>query len=250
MLELVSIIMPVYNAQRFVSESIESVLSQTYNNWELLIIDDASIDGTQEAVKTFVKKYPNIYYEKLEKNSGVAIARNRALEKSKGTYIAFLDSDDLWAPEKLEKQINFMTKNNYFFTYSKYKVINESGIFTGRKWDSVEAVDYRRLLRHNYIGNSSVIYNCAELGKIYTPDIRKRNDYALWLQILKKVQYAYRIDDYLMYYRQVSNSLSRNKFKLVRYQWELYRKIEKLSYAESLVYLINNIILKLFRIKC
>ncbi len=244
---LVSIIMPTYNCGNFIGESIESVVSQTYKNWELIIVDDCSSDGTDTIVAKYVDGYKNINYSKLDINSGPAIARNIGISLASGKYMAFLDSDDLWIANKLEQQIEFMESNQYVLTYTKYMQIDEWGKPNGRMIHSVPKVDYKKMLYQNYIGNSTAIYNCDVLGKVYAPDIRKRNDYALWLRILKTDINAYRLDEVFMKYRVRANSVSSNKVQLVKYQWELYRKVEKLSRIECIYYIVNNIARKLLK---
>jgi teichuronic acid biosynthesis glycosyltransferase TuaG len=246
---LVSIVMPTYNCGKFIKESINSVLGQTYIHWELIIVDDNSQDTTELIIKELQETCNRIIYLKLEINSGAAVARNKAIELAGGQYIAFLDSDDLWYPSKLEEQITFMEINHYNFTYTKYMQISEAGIPTGRVISSIPKVAYKKMLYQNYIGNSTAIYNCKELGKIYVPIIRKRNDYALWLKILKTGTEAFRYDEVLMKYRVTANSLSSNKRGLLKYQWELYHDIEELSSIRCLAYIGYNIFLKVFKLK-
>lgn len=247
--DLVSIIMPTYNCAKYIGEAINSVLSQTYKNWELIIVDDCSIDNTEEVVKKYLEKDNRIKYFKLSVNSGPAVARNVALEKASGKYIAFLDSDDLWMEEKLEKQISFMKQNNYNFTFTSYIQINENGEENGVIIKAKKKVDYNGVLLSCPIGNSTVIYNAEKLGKFEIPNIRKRNDYALWLQILKKEKYAYGLNEILAKYRIRKNSVSRNKLDLIKYHWYLYRKIEKLSILRSTFHICCWIIIKILRIK-
>lgn len=177
--ELVSIIMPTYNCANFIDKSIESVINQTYKNWELIIIDDCSTDNTEEIVKKYIKEDSRIIYHKLPTNSGAAVARNHGIAMAKGSYIAFLDSDDLWAKDKLEKQLKFMKDNGYAFTFTSYAQIDENGNPNGVIIRAKEKVDYNGVLLSCPIGNSSVIYNVDILGKFEIPNIRKRNDDAL-----------------------------------------------------------------------
>ncbi len=242
---LVSIIMPTYNNEKFIRESIESVIFQSYENWELIIVDDCSTDETENILKEYSYQHENITYIKLGINSGTAVARNLGIERAKGKYIAFLDSDDLWCKNKLALQIAFMETNDYLFSYTKYTQIHENGSPKGKVISSLPKVDYQRMLHKNYIGNSTAAYNCEALGKIYAPQIRKRNDYSLWLQILKIGICAYRLDEVLMKYRVRSDSLSRKKAGLIKYQWELYREVEKLSVSKSTFYFCSSIVRKL-----
>ena len=184
--DLVSIVTPTYNCGKFITETIESVIGQTYKNWEMIIVDDCSKDNTQEIVKKYLKNDKRIKYIKFEKNQGAAIARNTAIREAKGRYIAFLDSDDLWSKDKLEKQINFMKKNSYSFTCTAYEQIDENNNLLNKIIRPKIKADYNRILLDCPVGNSTVMYNVDELGKFEVPNIRKRNDDALWLQILKK----------------------------------------------------------------
>ena len=229
--KLVSIIMPTYNCAKFIGKTIESVIAQTYENWELIIIDDCSKDNTEEVVSEY--KDNRIKYHRLENNSGAAVARTEAMKKASGRYMAFLDSDDLWKKDKLEKQLEFMNKNNYNFTCTEYEQIDEEGNKLNKVIKVKKRADYNRILLDCPVGNSTVMYNVEKLGKFEVPNIRKRNDDALWLQILKKEKYIYGMPDILMEYRIRSNSISSNKLSLVKYHWQLYREIEHLSVFRS-----------------
>jgi len=246
--ELVSIITPLYDSEEFISRTIESVLSQKYKNWEMIIIDDCSNDNGVNIVKKYKKNNKQIKLVQLSKNSGAAVARNKGIKKANGKYIAFLDSDDLWHPEKLEKQISFMKKKDYAFTYTNYQKMTESGDLTGVTVKSPSKLDYKKALHTNYIGCLTAIYNAKKLGKLYMPEIRKRQDYGLWLKILKRVN-GYGLDENLAYYRVRDNSVSANKFNLIKYNWKLYRDIENLSLVRSFYYILYTIILKLLKLK-
>lgn len=237
MSELVSIIMPAYNAEKFISESIESVRKQTYQNWELLIVDDCSTDTTKTIVKKLSEVDSRIVYIPLLKNSGAAIARKTGIEASKGRFIAFLDSDDLWIPEKLEKQIAFMLKNKKTFTCTIYGKITENGTVTDRVVNDKNISDYKSLLK-NCPGNSTVIYDAHKLGKITPVNIRKRNDYVLWLSVIKKSKNICCIQELLGYHREREGSISSNKMSLMKYHWQIYRNIEKINPFYSL-YLVG-----------
>lgn len=246
---LVSIIMPTYNCADFIEESILSVINQTYTNWELIIVDDCSKDNTEEVVKKYTDNDKRIRYIRLETNSGAAIARNTGIEMAIGEFIAFLDSDDLWLNVKLEKQLEFMNSHGYNFSCTAYMQIDEQGNENGTVVHPKKRVDYNGVLLSCPIGNSTVIYNCKNIGKFYVPNIRKRNDDALWLQILKKEKYCYGLDTVLMKYRIRQNSLSRNKLQLVKYHWYLYREIEHLSIPRSIFHIVVWGFLKVFKIK-
>lgn len=247
--ELVSIITPTYNCGKFIAETIESVLNQTYRNWEMIIVDDCSNDKTEEIVHDYLKKDDRIKYYKLKKNSGAAIARTEAMKLANGKYMAFLDSDDLWYNNKLEIQVEFMECNNINFSCTKYEQIDEKSKLLNKTIKVVEKVSYNRLLLDCPVGNSTVMYNVEKIGKFEVPNIRKRNDDALWLQMLKKEKYIIGIDQVLMKYRIRSNSISSNKLSLVKYHWQLYRDIENLSVVRSAFHIGYWGFLKVFKIK-
>ncbi len=236
--KLVSIIMPTYNCARFIAESVQTVLDQTYPHWELLIVDDASTDNTAEALQPFLKDQ-RIRYECLEKNSGAAFARSRALELATGDYIAFLDSDDLWHPEKLEKQLAFMQEKTdagtpCYFTATAYTQIDDNGTSLHKAICPPKRVGYWKMLfLSDPVGNSTVMYDRTHFGDLTVPPIKKRNDFALWLKALRNGDYCYGFGERLMKYRVRSNSLSANKLKLAKYHWHLYRHIEKLPVITS-----------------
>lgn len=226
---LVSIIMPTYNCGEYIAQSIESVLYQSIDDWELIIVDDCSTDDTDEIVKSYMDMNPRIKYYKLNCNSGPALARTEAIYHATGKYIAFLDSDDIWAQNKLERQINFMEKNNILFSCTAYACMNEFGKSLGYAMFPPIRTDYKKCIYlSNPIGNLTVMYNQEILGKFEVPMIKKRNDFALWLQILKKAKYCYGLQDVLATYRLGrKGSVSHNKVKQVRYHWQLYHGIEK-----------------------
>lgn len=236
-MSLVSIITPNYNSARFIGETIESVLAQTYTNWELIIIDDNSTDNSLEVLEQY-QDHPKIRIISNSVNSGAAICRNQAIEIAKGRFIAFLDSDDVWYPEKLEKQINFMHNNQHVFTYTAYDKINEQGNEIGHI-DIPLKLNYQDLLKTCSIGCLTAIYDTNKLGKVYMPDIRKRQDYGLWLKILKQEKFAYGINTSLAKYRVRNNSISSNKLKAAGYQWKIYRDVEDLSLIKSFILMIH-----------
>lgn len=246
---LVSVIMPTYNCAKFIGETIKSVQAQTYCNWELIIIDDCSADNTKEVVENYVKSDKRIKYNRLEKNSGAAVARTSAMSLADGEYMAFCDSDDIWLDVKIERQLKFMKKNNYAFTCTAYEQIDENSNSLGKVIKPKEKCNYNRLLLDCPVGNSTVMYNVKKMGKFEVPNIRKRNDDALWLQMLKKEQYIYGMNDILMKYRIRSNSISSNKFKVIKYHWILYRDIEHLSIIRSFFHILYWCIIKILHIK-
>lgn len=231
---LVSIITPVYKCEKLIEETIKSVLNQTYTNWEMLLVDDCSPDNSAKIIEEYLKKDKRIKYFKLKENSGAAIARNKALEESKGRFIAYLDADDLWTKDKLEKQVKYMLKNNYAFTCTDYKKIDEEG--NSLKIVKIpKKVDYNLFLRNTIIQTVGVMVDTKITGKdvLIMPNIRRRQDAATWCQILKSGYDCYEMPEVLSYYRVVSNSLSSNKFKAIKMNWYWYRKIEKLSLVKT-----------------
>lgn len=246
---LVSVITPTYNCGSFIAETIESVLAQTYVDWEMIIVDDCSNDDTKQIVEQYMNNDSRIKYKSLENNSGAAIARTTAMKIAVGEYMAFLDSDDIWMPEKLEKQVDFMRKNGYAFSCTAYRQIDEYGKDLNRVIKTIKKTNYNRLLLDCPVGNSTVMYNVGVMGKFEVPNIRKRNDDALWLQMLKKERYIMGMSDILMKYRIRKNSISSNKMKVIKYHWILYRKIEHLSVFSSVFHIFWWCFIKIFHIK-
>lgn len=236
MKELVSIIMPNYNSASFIEKSIGSVLSQSYENWELILADDCSSDDSIKVIEALIADDKRIKLIQLTENSGPAIARNCAIEEAKGRYIAFLDSDDLWTPDKLSRQLSFMQEHDVALSYTGYYRIEEE---SGEIIDQIKVpqkVNYGELLKQNIIGCLTAIYDTEKIGKVYMPDILKRQDFGLWLKILKKIPYAYGLDEPLAYYRVRATSVSSNKMLASKYNWRLYRKVEKLPIHKAIYY--------------
>jgi teichuronic acid biosynthesis glycosyltransferase TuaG len=246
---LVSIITPTYNCDKFIGETIESVQRQTYINWEMIIVDDCSTDDTKNVVEKYQQQDERIKYHCLTENSGAAVARTKAMELATGQYMAFLDSDDLWMSDKLEKQLEFMQKNNYIFTSTSYQHMTEDGKMMPKVLNAVPKTDYNRLLLDCPVGNSTVMYDVSKMGKFQVPNIRKRNDDALWLAMLKREQYIHGLDRILMKYRLRNDSISSNKWSLVKYTWQLYRDIEHLSVFRSIWHICWWGCIKLFHLK-
>lgn len=224
---LVSIIMPTYNCGRFIGESIRSVLTQTYTNWELLIVDDCSTDNTAEVVAAFTD--PRIHYQRNEHNSGAAVTRNTALRMVKGRYIAFLDSDDLWLPEKLEKQIAFMQQNGYAFTYANYQIMNEDGSLTGKQLKMPTSLTYYQYCCNTAIGCLTVVIDKQQTGYFLMPNIKSSHDMALWLLIMRRGFKAYAFPECLASYRLVSTSNTSKKWKAAQDVWRVYRELEHMN---------------------
>lgn len=243
---LVSIIIPAYNSEKYILEAIKSAKKQTYKNWELIIVNDNSKDRTKEILEK-EKKDKKIKVINLNENKGAGIARNIGIDLAKGKYIAFLDSDDVWHTQKLEKQIEFMEKNEYEFTFTNFHRVNENGKII-KKLKVPRETTYKRNLYYNTIQTSTVIYNQQKLGKIYFPEIRKRQDYGLFQEILKKTN-GYGLNEDLMTYRIRKESLSFNKIELIKWQWKFYRKVLKLGKIRSLFHLSLYIIIKILGIK-
>lgn len=247
--KLVSIITPTYNCAKFIARTIDSVQAQTYHDWEMIIVDDCSQDNTKEIVEAYMRNDSRIQYHLLEMNSGAAVARTTAMKLAKGSYMAFLDSDDIWVPNKLELQLKWMCDNGYAFSCTAYEQIDEEDRLLNRIIKTIKKTDYNRLLLDCPVGNSTVMYDVEKMGKFEVPKIRKRNDDALWLQMLKKEKYIWGMPDVLMKYRIRQNSISSNKFKVIKYHWILYREIENLSVFRSLFHIGYWGLIKILKIK-
>ncbi|HEY8402643.1 MAG TPA: glycosyltransferase family 2 protein [Cytophagaceae bacterium] len=226
---LVSVIIPVYNAAKFLDRTLQSIFSQTYKNVEIVLVDDCSRDNSSEIIDNYIPGHPEIVYHRLDKNMGAAVARNKALELARGRYVAFLDSDDEWLPEKLEKQLALMREKNVAFTYTAIEMIDEEGFVIKGKRKVRETVDYKFLLRNTMIATSSVVIDRYGLGDFKMPLRRGGQDYATWLQLLRDGTVAYGINEALVRYRLSRNSLSSNKFKSIKQVWEIQRQNEKIG---------------------
>lgn len=243
--ELVSIIMPSYNTGKFIGETINSVIDQTYINWELIIVDDCSSDNTDEIVKNI--KDSRIVYLKNEKNMGAAVSRNRALREAKGKWIAFLDSDDLWKENKLEKQIKFMKDNNYYFTYTNYIEIDENGNQNGKKITGPKRITKIGMFNYCWPGCLTVMYDAEKIGLIQIEDIKKNNDYAIWLKVCKKVD-CYLLDESLAMYRKRRGSISSYSYTvLIKWHYKLYRDAEHQNIICSLFNTFRNIVFGIYK---
>lgn len=217
---LVSIIMPSWNTGNYIAESIESVLNQTYKNWELLIVDDCSTDNTDSVVASFDDK--RIRYFKNKKNSGAALTRNRAIRKANGEWIAFLDSDDLWSPEKLEKQLKFMNDNGYVFSYHDFVKIDEKSKPLNVYVSGPDIVTKRKMYNYGYPGCLTFMYSAKAMGPIQIKDIKKNNDYAILLKLCKKAN-CYRMNENLAQYRIRTKSISHDKLsKKLKSHYDLF----------------------------
>ncbi len=243
---LVSVIMPSYNTGKYIAETIESVCSQTYPYWELIIVDDCSTDDTDAIVANYLFD-SRIRYLKNEKNSGAAVSRNYALREAKGKWIAFLDSDDLWKPEKLEKQVRFMTENQYHFSYTEYCEIDDEGNSLGRKVSGPHKVTKGKLYCYSWMGCLTVMYDAQLIGKIQINDIKKRNDYAMWLQAIKKSD-CYLMKENLALYRKRNGSISNTSYiKLIRWHYLLFKICDNRSSFLSFVFALRNILFGVYK---
>lgn len=236
---LVSIITPCYNSDRFINECIYSVLEQTYIHWELLIVDDASEDSSKQLINAFVEKDCRIRSFFLEKNVGVAEARNVAISKAKGRYIAFLDIDDVWKKEKLTEQIGFMKHHDIAFSFSSYQPISEDGNQIFKEIEAPLIMDYNLFLKNTIIGCLTVVLDKYKIGDFRMPNLRTSQDMALWLSIMRNGFRAYGIQNSLAYYRIVETSNTANKLKVAKGVWNIYRIQEDLGYLRSVWCFLN-----------
>ncbi len=238
---LVSIIMPSYNTAQYIGATIKSVLNQTYTNWELIIVDDCSTDNTDEVVKNYLSD-KRIKYLKNEQNSGAAVSRNRALREAKGQWISFLDSDDFWMPEKLEKQICFMKEKGYFFSYTDYEEINAEGNRTGTFVTGPKKITRTGMYNYCWPGCLTVMYDATKVGLIQISDIKKNNDYAMWLKVCKKAD-CYLLDECLGQYRKGRvGSVSTHSIKtMIGWHYRLFHEAEKRSVLVSAIFTLRNL---------
>lgn len=244
--DLVSIIMPSYNTAQYIADSIRSVQAQTYKNWELLIVDDCSTDGSDDVVAPFLSD-ARIRYLKNEVNSGAALSRNYALREAKGRWIAFLDSDDLWAPEKLERQILFMEKENCHFSYTYYQEIDEISQPLDVTVHGPRHITKAGMLRFCWPGCLTVMYDAQVVGLLQIPDIRKNNDYAMWLYVIDKAD-CYLLPEILASYRRRSGSISNQSYiKLIKWHYRLFRQVRKESACLSIVHTAGNLVFGVYK---
>lgn len=232
---LISIITPNFNSEKFIAETIKSVQHQSENNWEMIIVDDASSDISVQIIEKFCKEDPRIKIIKLKQNCGPAVCRNKAIELAKGEFMTFLDADDLWFKDFLKNSLSFIKKSEGF-VFSSYHRFDEN---LGPKYKDFivpKKVTYSDILKTNSISCLTAFIDIKRLGKLKMPNVRYRQDMGLWLQYLKKIKYAYGNEEVLAIYRIRTNSHSRNKFKLIKPQWLFYRNVEKLSIIVSIYY--------------
>lgn len=223
---LVSIIMPSYNTAEYIAESIQSVLEQSYTDWELIVVDDCSTDNTDEVIKPYLTD-GRIKYFKNGKNSGAAVSRNHALREAKGKWIAFLDSDDLWMPDKLEKQIRYMEMNGYHFSYTNYSEINAEGQRNGVTVTGPRRVTKTGMFNYCWLGCLTVMYDAETVGLIQIADIKKNNDYAIWLKVCKKADCYLLNEELALYRRGRQGSISTHSIKkLIGWHYKLHKEAD------------------------
>lgn len=236
MKELISIIVPVYNAEKFIRETMDCVLAQTYPQWELLLVEDGSRDGSVDVIEKYIKEKDDTRVKLIcqPSNQGAAKARNRGVREAAGRYIAYLDADDLWPPEKLERELNFMKEKEAAFVFTGYEFADERGVGTGKIVRVPKTLNYRQALSNTTIFTTTVMFDTDKISKelLEMPDI-KSEDTALWWKVLKQGYTAYGLNENLAEYRRAGKSLSSNKLEALRRIWNLYRKTEGMSIVGS-----------------
>jgi teichuronic acid biosynthesis glycosyltransferase TuaG len=237
--KLVSIIIPTYNSADFIADTLASVQQQTYPNWEVILVDDGSTDTTLTIAQHIAQTDHRIRIFKNPTNSGTGVTRNNALHHCQGNYIAFLDADDLWKPIKLERQLQFMQEQQQPFTFSFYECIDEIGNSLHKLVEAPRNLSYRQLFFCNYVGNLTGIYDADFFGKIAISSIRKRQDWMLWLTILKKLKSAKPVPESLAYYRIRNNSLSASKVALLQHNFAVYRQFHRYNFVVALFIMLG-----------
>ena len=247
--DLVSIIMPAYNTEQYITDTINSILEQTYSNWELIIVDDCSTDNTAQIIKTFDDN--RIRYIKSDTHKGAGACRNRALKEAEGKWVAFLDSDDLWHPQKLEKQLHFMKENGYKFTCTDYR-IKLNGKWLPYVFIGPKKVNKRKMKDYCYFSTITVMYDREAIGLVQIEPIEKNNDYAMWLRVIEKAP-CYRLNECLSYYIKHDGSItSGSKFRLIKHHYYLWRVAEHKNPVSATVLTFRNLfwgVIKKFRYK-
>lgn len=237
--ETVSIITPVYNSEKFIKQCIDSVLSQNYTDWELILSDDCSTDSSVEIIHEYLRRDKRIKLIQSVTNNGAGIARNQAIKQAAGRYIAFLDCDDFWHEQKLSKQLEYIRKNNLELVFSQYYVVEGDSNLPNFKICSPKTVTYKRMLCNDYIGFLTLLYDTKRIGKILMPEIRRRQDWAYKLKLLKSLKIAHGIQEPLAFYRIGNSSLSSNKIKLLKYNFKIYHEELGYSWLNSILRMIN-----------
>ncbi|MBR5389108.1 glycosyltransferase family 2 protein [Candidatus Saccharibacteria bacterium] len=233
---IISVVVPVHNAEEFIDETIRSILSQTFQDFELLLVDDKSTDSSVKTIESIDDK--RIKLIKLKENSGAAVARNTGIKRAQGRYICFIDADDLWSKDKLKKQLDFMQKNDCAFSFTSYEFANANGNPNGKVVNVPETITYKQALKNTTIWTSTVMLDMSKLNKeqVYMPNVRRGQDTATWWKILKVVGKAYGLDYVLSIYRRPEHSLSSNKIQALKRTWNLYRNVEKFGIIRSFYY--------------
>lgn len=246
---LVSVIMPAYNAEAHIAEAIASLQKQTVSSWEVLITDDCSLDSTREVVSQMAMHDNRIRLFTMKSNGGAAAARNNSLAHARGRYIAYLDADDLWYPNKIERQITFMQNHDAFFSCASYEVVAEDGKPLGRTVQMLDKCDYMGFLTHNLLQTVGIMVDTKYVDKnlLVMPNLRRRQDAATWLQVLKSGFICYGVPDVLCGYRRVAGSLSSNKVKAAKGVWFLYRKVEHLKFPIAVYCFVRYAVLAVWK---
>lgn len=232
--ELVSIITPCYNSERFIAETYQSIKQQSYSNWEWIIVDDCSTDNSVQTIYSFNDDRIKLIVQKS--NQGAASARNLALSKAKGRYMTFIDSDDLWLPKFLETTINYLKRENESLVYTSYKRVDENLKPLLEDFIAIDKVDYERILYNCPIPMLTSVYDSSVMGIVEFPKVELREDHAMWIHLLKKIKYARAIEEPLAIYRIRENSVSRNKLNIALRQYDVYRKFLKMNFLQSSYY--------------
>lgn len=247
---LVSIVTPCFNSEKYIKQTIESVLNQTYKNFEMIIVDDISTDKSVEIIKEYQKKDSRIKLIELEEKGGASIARNRALKELNGRYVAFLDSDDIWQKDKLEKQVKFMQENDVSFSYTDYGYMDDNGNILDTVRISPNKTTYFSMLIGDSIGCLTVMYDAKKCGMVQIPRLNKRNDYALWCLVLKILKEGEKCPGILATYRKSTNSLTAGKkSKLVKYHYKLHRTVNKFGVIKATFFTVANIFNHIVNVK-
>jgi teichuronic acid biosynthesis glycosyltransferase TuaG len=235
-MEKISIVTPLYNSEKFIHETIRSVVNQTFQNWELLIVDDCSTDSSVKVVSGFLEKDSRIKLFKNERNCGAAVCRNIGLSNASGRFIAFIDSDDTWLPKKLEKQLCFMMDHDYEISFTDYELVNENKLSLGVIVKSVTKINYKGYLKNTIIGMSTSMIDTSKTGVFEFVNLRTRQDTYLWISLLKRGLYAYGLNEVLVNYMVRNDSISADKVKAAKRVWYIYYNLENFGFLKSSYY--------------
>lgn len=245
---LISVITPVYNAQDFIQETVESVQNQTFQQWEMILVNDQTPDNSVELIEELIKNDSRLKLIHLPENGGAAVARNAGLDEARGRYVAFVDSDDVWHPQKLEKQLQFMQETKYNFTYTNFALMTEEGQIRKDQVNLPSELGYYDLLKNTSIACSTVMIDREEVGSFHMPLVRKGQDTATWLMLMRERGVkAYGLDEVLNYYRQVEGSISSNKFGALKRTWHSYRHLEGLPFLKASYYFVHYVVNAILR---